>query len=197
MELLKRRILEEAVVVDNRIIKVDSFLNHQMDIGLFNEMGREFKRRFAGKEITKLLTVEASGIGIAVITAQYFNVPVIFAKKHDATNLDRETYQSQVYSYTKEKTYHIRVAKNYLTPSDKVLIIDDFLANGNAALGMIKIVRDAGAQVAGLGIVIEKRFQNGREKILQESIQLESLAIIESLKNGDIIFQDTATNSCR
>lgn len=194
MELLKRKILNEAVVVDDRVIKVDSFLNHQMDIELFNEIGKEFKKRFAKKEITKLLTVEASGIGIAVISAQYFHVPVIFAKKHDAVNLDRETFQSEVYSFTKSKSYNIRVAKNYLSPKDKVLIIDDFLANGNAALGMIKIVRDAGAEVAGLGIVIEKRFQNGRDKIIMEGIQLESLAIIESLKNGDIIFQDSATN---
>lgn len=194
MELLKKRILEEAVVVNDRVIKVDSFLNHQMDIELFNQLGQEFKRRFSGKEITKLLTVEASGIGIAVVTAQYFHVPVIFAKKHDAVNLDRETFESQVFSFTKAKTYNIRVAKNYLNPQDKVLIIDDFLANGNAALGMIKIVRDAGAEVAGLGIVIEKRFQNGRDKIIKEGIQLESLAIIELLKNGNIIFQDTATD---
>lgn len=194
MELLKQRILKEAVVVNDRVIKVDSFLNHQIDIELFNQIGQEFKKRFAGKEITKLLTVEASGIGIAVITAQYFHVPVVFAKKHEAVNLDRETFQSQVFSFTKCKTYNIRVAKNYLTPQDKVLIIDDFLANGNAALGMINIVREAGAEVAGLGIVIEKLFQNGRDKIINQGIQLESLAIIESLKNGDIIFQDAATN---
>lgn len=193
MELLKRRILEEAIIIDDRIIKVDSFINHQMDIELFNEMGKEFKRRFAGKEISKILTVEASGIGLAVITAQYFNVPVVFAKKHDASNLDRDTYQSEVYSYTKDKTYQIRVAKRYLNPGDRVLIIDDFLANGNAASGLVRIVREAGAEVAGVGIAIEKLFQNGREKLLKEGIQLESLAIIESLKNGKIIFQDTST----
>lgn len=187
MKLLKERILQEAKVIDGHIIKVDSFLNHQLDMKLFNEMGREFKKRFCDSQVTKILTVEASGIGIACITAQYFDVPVVFAKKHEASNLDDDTYQSQVYSYTKSRSFNIRVARKYLQPGDRVLIIDDFLANGNAIAGLISIVKASGAKVAGVGIVIEKEFQKGREKI-EPDIRLESLAIINSLKNGVIIF---------
>lgn len=189
MELLKKRILESGQVIGDRIIKVDSFLNHQLDVNLFNEIGKEFKVRFADCQITKILTIEASGIGIACIAAQYFNVPVLFAKKSEAANLDTQVYHSKVYSFTKDKIYDIRVAKEYLNPEDKVLIIDDFLANGNAVQGLINIVKKSGAQVMGVGIVIEKSFQKGREKVSKENVRVESLAIIEELRDGQIIFK--------
>lgn len=188
MELLKKRITEVGQVIEDRILKVDSFLNHQIDVDLLNEIGQEFKLRFNSKQITKILTIEASGIGIACITAQYFKVPVLFAKKAESSNLDQEVYHSEVYSFTKDKIYDIRVAKKFLSPTDKVLIIDDFLANGNAIKGLLDIVRQAGAQAVGVGIVIEKSFQNGRDKIISENIHLESLAIIKELRNGQIIF---------
>ncbi len=188
MELLKKRIIEVGEVIDDRIIKVDSFLNHQIDVELLNEIGKEFKSRFNSEQITKILTIEASGIGIACIAAQYFKVPVLFAKKTEASNLDDDVYVSQVYSFTKDKTYNIRVAKKYLNTTDKILIIDDFLANGNALQGLLDIVRQAGAQAVGIGIVIEKSFQRGREKI-STNIPLESLAIIKELKKGHIIFE--------
>lgn len=189
MQLLKDRIIKDGKVIDNRIIKVDNFLNHQLDIELFNEMGKEFKKRFAMKDITKILTIETSGIAIASIAAQYFNVPVVFAKKHDAGNLSKDVYESEVYSFTKDKISKIRVDKRFIQPLDKVLIIDDFLAQGNAVCGLIDIVHAAGAEVAGVGIVIEKGFQGGREVILKKfPVQIESLAIIEGFKDGDIVF---------
>lgn len=189
MELLKQRIIQDGKAIGASIVKVDNFLNHQMDINLFNEMGKEFKRRFADIEVTKILTVEASGIAIACIAAQYFNVPVVFAKKHEATNLDTNAYQAEVFSFTKNKQYTIRVARDYISSEDKVLIIDDFLANGKAATGLIDIVKQADAQVVGVGIVIEKGFQPGRELIEQQGVRLESLAIIESIDNGSITFK--------
>lgn len=190
MELLKNKILNDGRVLEGNILKVDSFLNHQMDIKLFNEIGKEFKRRFTEEGITKILTIEASGIGIASIAAQYFDyVPVVFAKKHDATNLDKETYESDVFSFTKNKSYKIRVSKRYIGKEDKVLIIDDFLANGNAGLGLIDIVKKAGAKVSGVGIVIEKGFQTGREAIEKTGVKLESLAIIKSMEDGKIKFK--------
>jgi xanthine phosphoribosyltransferase len=189
MQLLKDRILNDGKVIDNRILKVDNFLNHQLDINLFNEMGKEFKKRFSSKNITKILTIEASGIAIACITAQYFNVPVVFAKKHEAGNLSRDVYASDVYSFTKDKNYKIRVDKRFINPSDKILIIDDFLAQGNAVCGLIDIVQAAGAEVIGVGIVIEKGFQKGREVILKKyPVQIESLAIIDGFKDGNIEF---------
>lgn len=189
METLKNKILTEGSVIGSGILKVDSFLNHQIDIKLINEIGQEFKERFANQEITKILTVEASGIGIACIVAQYFgNIPVVFAKKHEATNLDRDTYEADVFSFTKNKNYKIRTSKKYIKPEDKVLIIDDFLANGNAALGLIKIVRQAEAQVVGVGIVIEKAFQNGRNCIEKEGVKVESLAIVKSLQDNKVVF---------
>ena len=190
MEILKKRILEDGIVIENRILKVDCFLNHQMDIKLFNEMGKEFRNRFKHKDVTKILTVEASGIGIACIAAQHFdNVPVIFAKKYNAANLDADTYESEVYSFTKEKTYKIRVSKKYINSEDKVLIIDDFLASGSAAMGLINIVRQAGAEVAGMGIVIEKAFQGGRKMIEEYGVELQSLAIIDSMANNMVTFK--------
>ena len=188
MELLKNRILKDAKIIGDSIIKVDSFLNHQLDIELFNEMGREFKARFSNVKISKILTVESSGIAIACIAAQYFNVPVVFAKKHDALNIDLDTFHSEVYSYTKQKSYNIRVSKKYIKPEDTILIIDDFLANGKAASGLVDIVQQAGATVVGVGIVIEKGFQNGREVLLQKGIRIESLAIIKSIEEGILSF---------
>jgi len=188
MELLKNRILKDGKVIGDSIIKVDSFLNHQLDIDLFNEIGREFKKRFSDEKISRILTVEASGIAVACIAAQYFKVPVVFAKKYEALNLDSDTYQSEVYSFTKQRNYNIRVSKKYITPEDNVLIIDDFLANGKAASGLVDIVRQAGAGVAGVGIVIEKGFQKGREALLQKGVRIESLVIIKSMDEGAIIF---------
>lgn len=189
MEMLKKRINESAKIIGSEIVKVDSFLNHQIDVNLLNEMGKEFKARFANKEVTKILTIEASGIGLACITAQYFkNVPVVFAKKLEAKNLSNDVYESQVYSFTKDKNYTIRVSKEYIDSQDKVLIIDDFLAMGNAAVGLINIVRQAQAQVVGVGIAIEKGFQKGRTKIEENEVKVESLAIIKSIDNGQIVF---------
>lgn len=189
MKLLKNRILKDGQVFGNDVIKVDSFLNHQIDIQLFNEIGKEFKERFKNKEITKILTIEASGIGIACIAAQYFNVPVVFAKKQEGNNMDADTYKSEVFSFTKNKSYNVRVAKEYISSQDKILIIDDFLANGNAVLGLIDIIKQGNAEVAGVGIVIEKGFQNGRQIIQEKNVQVESLAIIESMKENKIVFK--------
>lgn len=189
MKILKERILKDGQVISSRILKVDSFLNHQIDIELYNEMGKEFKKRFEGIEISKILTIEASGIGIACIVAQYFKVPVVFAKKHEAANMDKETYETDVFSFTKGKTYKVRVSKKYISPEDKILIIDDFLANGNAVSGLIDIVKQSGAAVMGVGIVIEKGFQNGREVIENNGVKVESLAIIDSLENGQVTFR--------
>lgn len=189
MQILQEKIRRYGQVIDNRIIKVDSFLNHQLDIELFNEMGKEFKKRFKDKKITKILTLESSGIAIACITAQYFHVPVIFAKKHEAANLALHTYQAEVYSFTKGKTYKIRVAEEYLQTQDRILIIDDFLAHGQAVNGLLEIAEQAGAEVVGIGIVIEKGFQKGRERIKRADLQLESLAIIEAIQDGKIIFK--------
>lgn len=190
MELLENRILTDGRVLGNNVLKVDNFLNHQLDISLFNEMGKEFKRLFEGQDITKILTIEASGIAIASIAAQYFNVPVVFAKKYSGNNMDAELYEAEVYSFTKNQTYKIRVSKRYIGKTDKVLIIDDFLANGRALLGLSSIVRQAGGQVVGAGIAIEKAFQKGREVVEKEGIRVESLAIIESMEDGRIVFKD-------
>ncbi|HEY8890049.1 MAG TPA: xanthine phosphoribosyltransferase [Clostridium sp.] len=187
---LKNKILSEGRVIGGEILKVDSFLNHQIDIKLLNDIGGEFKERFDNREITKILTVEASGIGIACIVAQYFgNIPVVFAKKHEATNLDKDAYETDVFSFTKNKNYRIRTSKKYINKEDKILIIDDFLANGNAALGLIEIVRQAEASVVGVGIVIEKAFQHGRACIEKEGVKVESLAIIKSLQDNKIVFK--------
>lgn len=189
VELLKERILKDGVCIGSDILKVDSFLNHQIDITLFNQIGEEFKRRFAKEQVTKILTIEASGIAVACITAQYFdNVPVVFAKKQESSNLSADVYSSEVYSFTKNKTFQIRVDRAYLAPGDSVLIIDDFLANGNAALGLADIVEQSGAKVAGLGIVIEKGFQDGRQRLLERGYHLESLAVIQSIADGQITF---------
>jgi xanthine phosphoribosyltransferase len=189
MDLLKQRIVSEGKVIGQDILKVDSFLNHQIDVQLFNEMGKEFHKCFANDGVTKILTIEASGIGIACITAQYFNVPVVFAKKMDSRNLGKDTYESEVYSYTKGKGYKIRVSKKYILPGEKVLVIDDFLANGNAVLGLKEIVATAGAELIGAGIVIEKGFQNGGKLLRGKGIKVCSLAVIKSMEDGKICFE--------
>lgn len=191
MELLKRKIQTEGKIVDGRIIQVSNFLNHQLDIPLFNEMGKEFQRRFADTPITKILTIETSGIAIACIAAQYFNsVPVVFAKKHAGRNMDEDVYESSVYSYTKDTEYPIRVAKEFINTHDKILIIDDFLASGNAVMGLIDLVKQSGAEIVGIGIVIEKSFQGGRELIEKDGYHLESLAVIDAIEDGQVTFRD-------
>ena len=181
MQLLKDRINKDGKIREGNVLKVDSFLNHQIDIELLCEIGKEFKRRFEGKEVTTILTIESSGIAIASIAALYFNVPVVFAKKSKTKNIAGEVYTSQVESFTHGKTYDIMVSKEFLNAEDKVLILDDFLANGQALLGLSKLVTDAGATIVGAGIVIEEGFQVGGQLIREQGIQLESLAIVESM----------------
>lgn len=181
MELLKERIRKDGKIKGNDVLKVDSFLNHQMDVALFAEIGKEFKRRFADCEVNKILTIEASGIGIACIVAQYFNCPVIFAKKNQTKNIAGEVYTSQVESFTHGRIYNIIVAKEFLGSGDKVLLIDDFLANGAALEGLAKLVRDSGAELVGAGIVIEKAFQPGGDRLRAEGLRIESLARVKSM----------------
>ncbi len=189
MQLLKDRILKDGVIKEGHILKVDSFLNHQMDIKLINEIGKEFKKRFSDANITKILTIEASGIGIACIAAQYFDVPVVFAKKSQSINLDSDMYTSKITSYTHQRTYDVILAKKFLSSDDHVLIIDDFLANGCALKGLIEIIKQAGAALEGAGIVIEKGFQQGGNILRKEGVRVESLAIIDSIDNNSIIFR--------
>lgn len=181
MELLKQRIRKDGIVKGNDVLKVDSFLNHQMDIALFEEIGREFLRRYDGCGVNKILTIEASGIGIACITAQFFHCPVVFAKKSKTRNIAGEVYATQVASFTHGNVSDVIVSTRFLGPGDKVLIIDDFLANGAALEGLIDLVNQAGAQLAGAGIVIEKAFQPGGERIRSKGIRVESLARIKSM----------------
>lgn len=181
MRLLKERILAEGIVLPGNILKVGSFLNHQMDIGLFNEIGREFAFRFAAVPVTRILTIEASGIGLACITAQYFHCPVVFAKKSKTSNISGDVYVTSVASYTHNATYDVTVQKDFIKKDDSVLIIDDFLANGCALEGLVSLVRMAGATVAGAGIAIEKGFQDGGSRIRKQGITLESLAIIDRM----------------
>ena len=197
MELLKERIRKDGKVRGTDVLKVDSFLNHQMDVDLFAEIGKEFKRRFADCDVNKILTIEASGIGIACITAQFFHCPVIFAKKNQTKNIAGEVYTSQVESFTHGRVYNIIVAKEFLGPGDKVLLIDDFLANGCALLGLLELTEKAGATVEGIGIAVEKGFQQGGDLIRSKGIQLESLAIVESMDSatGEIVFRDQPQQS--
>lgn len=192
MNFLEERILKDGIIKEGNVLKVDSFLNHQMDIDLFNEIGREFKKRFEGKEINKILTIEASGIGIACIAAQHFHVPVVFAKKSQSINLEGEMLVAEVESFTHKCKNNVIVAKKFLNPEDKVLIIDDFLANGCALQGLIQIVQSAGASVEGIGIVIEKGFQSGGRIIRNLGFKLESLAIIEKMNaaDGSVVFRE-------
>lgn len=191
MNFLEERILKDGVIREGNVLKVDSFLNHQIDISLLEQMGAEFKKRFAGKEITKILTIEASGIGIACIIARYFNVPVLFAKKTQSINIDGDKYSADVESFTHKCLNHVFVSKRYLSSSDKVLIIDDFLARGAALLGLTEIVRQAGAEVVGIGIAIEKGFQDGGKIIRNKGFHLESLAIVDAMDpaTGTITFR--------
>jgi len=191
MKLLEERIRRDGTVKAGNVLKVDSFLNHQMDIDLFNEMGKEWARLFADRPVTKILTVEASGIGIACVAAQHFHVPVVFAKKTQSLNIDGEVYTTKIESFTHKRVYDVIVSKKFLNPEDHVLIIDDFLANGCALEGLIEIVQKAGATVEGIGIAVEKGFQKGGDLIRSKGVRLESLAIVESMdaETGEITFR--------
>ena len=191
MELLEERIRRDGVVREGNILKVDNFLNHQLDIDLFEALGAEFARRFADVPITKILTIEASGIAIASIAARYFHVPVLFAKKTQSVNLDGSLYATKVESFTHKRTYDVIVSARFLTADDHVLIIDDFLANGCAALGLIDLVEQSGATLEGIGIAIEKGFQKGGQELRERGYRVESLAIVESMDatTGEITFK--------
>ena len=191
MELLEQRIRRDGVVKSEGVLKVDSFLNHQMDINLFNEMGKEWKRLFADAPINKILTIEASGIGIAAVAAQHFGVPVVFAKKSQSINLDGDMYSTKIQSFTHQRIYDVIVSKKFLSADDHVLLIDDFLANGCALNGLIDLVEDAGATVEGIGIAVEKGFQPGGDDLRSRGYHLESLAIVQSMnpETGEIEFR--------
>ena len=191
MKLLEERIQKDGIVKPGNVLKVDSFINHQMDVALISEMGKEWKRLFAEKPINKILTIEASGIGIACIAAYHFNVPVVFAKKAKSINLDGEMYTAEVESFTHKNKNQVIVSKKFLNENDHVLIIDDFLANGCALQGLIQIVQSAGATVEGIGIAVEKGFQPGGRMIRNLGYQLESLAIVDAMNDetGEITFR--------
>lgn len=191
MELLEERIRRDGVVKSEGVLKVDGFLNHQMDINLFNEMGKELKRLFADAPINKILTIEASGIGIAAVVAQHFDVPVVFAKKSQSINLDGDVYSTKIKSFTHQRIYDVIVSKKFLNADDHVLLIDDFLANGCALNGLIDLVEDAGATVEGIGIAVEKGFQPGGDDLRSRGYHLESLAIVQSMnpETGEIVFR--------
>ena len=192
MQLLKDRSRKDGKIKEGNVLKVDSFLNHQMDVKLFQEIGKEFKRRFADEEITKILTIEASGIGIACVAAEVFDVPVVFAKKTQTKNIAGDVYTTKVESFTHGRVYDIIVSKEFLGKGDKVLLIDDFLANGKALEGLAELVTKSGAELVGAGVVIEKGFQVGGDIIRSKGIHLESLAIVESMdeKTGEVVFRD-------
>ena len=191
MNFLEERIVKDGIVKEGNVLKVDSFLNHQMDIALFDEMGAEFKKRFADANINKIVTIEASGIGIACIVARHFNVPVVFAKKSKSINIDGDVYKAEVESFTHKCKNNVIVSRKFWGPDDHVLIIDDFLANGCALQGLISIVNEAGGTVEGIGIAVEKGFQNGGRIIRNLGFHLESLAIVESMDatSGEIVFR--------
>ena len=193
MKILEDRIRQDGVLKPGNVLKVDNFLTHQMDIALFDEMGKEWARRFADKPINKILTIEASGIGIAAIVSRHFgNVPVVFAKKAKSINLEGDVYKTKIESFTHKKVYDVIVSKKYIGPEDHVLIIDDFLANGCALQGLIELVQEANATIEGIGIAIEKGFQQGGEIIRSKGIQLESLAIVDGIDDasGTIKFRE-------
>ena len=191
MQLLMDRIRKDGKIKAGNVLKVDSFINHQMDIVLFEEMAKEWKRRFSEKPINKILTIEASGIGIAAIVAREFQVPVVFAKKSQSINLDADNFVTKIRSFTHGREYEVIVSRKFLGPEDHVLIIDDFLANGCALMGLLEITQMAGAAVEGIGIAVEKGFQEGGRLIRERGIQLESLAIVESMddETGEIHFR--------
>lgn len=192
MNFLEERIVKDGIVKEGNVLKVDSFLNHQMDIELFDQMGAEFKKRFADRPINKILTIEASGIGIACVVAQHFGVPVVFAKKTKSINIEGEMYTAEVESFTHKCKNQVIVAKKFLSEDDHVLIIDDFLANGCALQGLIQIVKSAGGTVEGIGIAIEKGFQTGGTVIRNLGYRLESLAIVDGMdaSTGEITFRE-------
>lgn len=192
MKLLEDRIRKDGIIREGNVLKVDSFINHQMDIGLFEKMAKEWKRLFADKKINKILTIEASGIGIAAIVAREFDVPVVFAKKSKSINLDDNNFSTKIQSFTHGKVYDVIVSKKFLSPEDHILVIDDFLANGCALLGLTELVESAGATVEGIGIAIEKGFQQGGKIIREKGYQLESLAIVENMDaaNKTITFRE-------
>ncbi len=191
MKILEERIQKDGTVKPGNVLKVDNFLNHQMDVELFAKMGEEFKQIFSDCKINKILTIEASGIGIACIVAQSFHVPVVFAKKAKSINLDGEMLSTKIESFTHNKVYDVIVSKKFLGPEDHVLVIDDFLANGCAINGLIDLIQGSGATLEGVGIAIEKGFQNGGESLREKGIRLESLAIIEKMdpETGEIVFR--------
>ena len=189
MNFLEERIVKDGIVKEGNVLKVDSFLNHQMDIKLLNQMGAEFKKRFADKNINKILTIEASGIGIACIVAEHFDVPVVFAKKSQSINLDGEMYVAEVESFTHKCKNNVIVSQKFLSEDDHVLIIDDFLANGCALQGLMEIVKESGAVLEGAGIVIEKGFQNGGDSLRDQGIRVESLAIVDSMTDDSVSFR--------
>ena len=192
MELLKDKIKKEGRVTEDNILMVDSFLNHQMDVEFFNEVGKEFKDRFKNDQIDKILTIESTGIGLGIITAQYFdNVPVVFGKKIERLprNKREEVFNSEVYSFTKKTIYNVVVDKKFIKPGEKILIVDDFLANACAVFGLIDVVKQAGAEVVGVGIVIEKGFQSGRADLEDKGIRVESLVTIDKIEDGEVYFK--------
>ncbi len=190
MEALKERIVADGVAIGTEIVKVDSFLNHQIDVVLLDEIGREFAKRFEGCGISKILTVEASGIAVACMAARHFgNIPVVFAKKTSPSTMTEEFYGAEVKSFTKGTSSVVRVSKKFLNPGDRVLILDDFLAHGEAAVGMAELVTQAGADLAGVGAVIEKQFQGGANRLREKGVRVESLAVIESIRDGKINFK--------
>ena len=191
MKLLEEKILHDGIIKSGNVLKVDGFLNHQIDVPFIAELGKEFKRLFADRPINKILTIEASGIGIACITAMYFDVPVVFAKKSQGSNMDKEVYFTKITSFTHNKVNDVVVSKQYISKNDHVLIIDDFLANGCALEGLMDLVRQAGGVVEGIGVAIEKGFQGGGDKLRASGVRLESLAIIDKMdaKTGSIQFR--------
>ncbi len=190
MKILEDRILKDGQVFPGNILKVDSFLNHQIDVELLNEMGEEILRLYKDCGVNKILTIEASGIGIACIAAQFFNCPVLFAKKTKTKNIANSVYKTQVRSFTHGMEYDVIVSKDFIGENDKVLIIDDFLAEGNALLGLIDLCRQAGAEIAGCAIAIEKGFQQGRDRIEKKGVRVESLAVIESMTDNQVKFKN-------
>ncbi len=190
MELLKKRILSDARVKSGNIIKVDGFINHQIDIALMNEIGKEFKTLFEGEHITKVITIEASGIAVACLTALHLDVPVVFAKKSESKNIDGEVYKTTVTSFTRGRDYTVILEKRHLSADDRILIVDDILATGKAQQGLLDISGQAGAEVVGIGVVIEKGFQGGGDQLRDAGYNVKSLAIIDSMEEGAIVFRD-------
>ena len=191
LNLLQKKIMKDGVIKAGNVLKVDSFLNHQIDVPFISELGKEFKKLFGDRQVDKILTIEASGIGIACVAAMYFGVPVVFAKKSSGSNMDKDVYFTQIYSYTHSKMNDVVVSKRFLSKDDHVLIIDDFLANGCALEGLIDIVRQSGGTVEGVGVAVEKGFQGGGDKLRAAGVNLHSLAIIESMdaKTNSVVFR--------